>query len=66
MPKKEISSYAKYSGLAIQMILFIGLAVWGGMKLDAYLTLSFPIFTVVLSLFSVIGILFWVIRSLQR
>lgn len=47
---KSLSNYAKYSNLAFQMIAIIILGVFGGIKLDQWLHMKFPVFTVVLSL----------------
>jgi F0F1-type ATP synthase assembly protein I len=47
---KSLSNYAKYSSLAFQMIAIILIGVFGGIKLDQWLNLKFPLFTVVLSL----------------
>jgi F0F1-type ATP synthase assembly protein I len=47
---KNLSNYAQYSSLAFQMITIILIGVFGGIKLDHWLKLRFPIFTVVLSL----------------
>jgi len=47
---KGLNNYAKYSSLAVQMIVIILLFVFGGIKLDKWLKLEFPVFTVVLSL----------------
>jgi F0F1-type ATP synthase assembly protein I len=60
------SSYARYSGLAFQMLLAIGLGVWGGIKLDQWLDLKFPVFTVVLSLLGVVASLLQLIRGLPK
>ncbi len=61
----EVSSYARYSGLAFQMMITIGLGVWGGIKLDEWLNLR-PLFTVSLSLLAVIGSLVQLIRGLPK
>jgi len=61
----EASSYARYSGLAFQMMITIGLGVWGGIKLDEWLGLR-PLFTVSLSLLAVIGSLVLLIRGLPK
>jgi F0F1-type ATP synthase assembly protein I len=50
---KSLSDYSKYSSLAFQMIAIILIGVVGGMKLDKWVKMSFPLFTVVLSLASV-------------
>ncbi|HOF16049.1 MAG TPA: AtpZ/AtpI family protein [Bacteroidales bacterium] len=52
--QKMSSSYLKYTGMAFQMLAIILLFTFGGIKLDKCLVLSFPIFTVVLSLTGVI------------
>lgn len=53
MPKSEKNpyhNYVKYSSLAIQTgVILFGFA-FGGVKLDQYLELSFPVFTVFLTL----------------
>ena len=54
-PKKSPPdySYMRYASMATQMLAIIGLGVWGGVKLDAYLGLKVSVFTLVLSLLSV-------------
>jgi F0F1-type ATP synthase assembly protein I len=47
---KSLSNYAKYSSMAFQMVAIIVIAVYGGIKLDQWLHMKFPVFTVVLSL----------------
>ena len=51
--KNQAFNYAYYSGLGFQMIAVVMLGVFGGIKLDKYLALKFPIFTLVFSLLSV-------------
>jgi hypothetical protein len=48
------------------MLGAIGVAVWGGMKLDAYLGLRFPVFLIVFSLLSVVATLILTIKSLPK
>jgi F0F1-type ATP synthase assembly protein I len=50
-PKKarSLNDYARYSNLAVQMIVIILAGVWGGIKLDHWLHTSFPYFTLILS-----------------
>lgn len=52
--------------MAFQMLAVIGLAVWGGMQLDAYFQLSFPGFLVGLSLAGVLIAMLQIIRSLPK
>jgi F0F1-type ATP synthase assembly protein I len=47
---KSLSNYARYSNMAFQMIAIILIGVFGGIKLDHWLKLNFPVFTVLLSL----------------
>lgn len=54
---KQFSGYARYSGVAVQMLVVILLGVWGGLKLDEKLN-SDPVFTIILSLFSVFASLY--------
>ncbi|MCD6366850.1 MAG: AtpZ/AtpI family protein, partial [Bacteroidales bacterium] len=49
--KPPPNNYVKYSSLAIQMVVLIVFFVWGGRELDVLLSLKFPIFTLLLSLF---------------
>ena len=64
--QSQLNSYLKYSGLAFQMMGAIGLAVWGGMKLDAWLELRFPVFLVTLTLMAVAATLVITIKSLPK
>ena len=51
--KKQLNNYAKYSSIAFQMMAIILVGVFGGYKLDAWIGLKFPVFTILLSLLSV-------------
>lgn len=64
--QNQLNSYLRYSGLAFQMMAVIGLAVWGGMKLDAWLNMRFPVFLVTLTLMSVAATLVITIKSLPK
>jgi hypothetical protein len=56
LPKKSrnLNDYARYSSLAFQMVIILGLGVWGGLKIDGWLKMKFPLFTVVLSFVAVL------------
>jgi F0F1-type ATP synthase assembly protein I len=58
-----LESYAKYSGLAFQMIGVILIPVWGGVKLDKLLGLETPVFTIVLSLLGVFASIYIAIKD---
>lgn len=64
-PKKQLNPYARFTGAGIQMAVTIALGVWGGVKLDE-LWATKPIFTVVLSLFSVFGALYMIYVEVKR
>jgi hypothetical protein len=48
------------------MFATIALGVWGGMKLDAWLNLKFPAFSVTLSVLAVVGSLVLLIKNLPK
>jgi F0F1-type ATP synthase assembly protein I len=61
-PKKgnnAIKNFARYSGMAFQMIGIILATTWGGMKLDQLTGLKTPVFTIILSLLGVFAAI-WV------
>ncbi len=49
--------------MALQMGVVIGLAAWGGKKLDAHYQNSKPIFTIVLSLIGIAAALYLVLKD---
>lgn len=51
--KKYLDNYARYSSIAFQMMLIIVAGVWGGVKMDEWLSWKFPVFTILLSFISV-------------
>ena len=65
-PKERLKFYFKYSGMAFQMIAIILLGVFGGKKLDEYMELKFPVFTLVLTLVSVFLAIYFVIKDLMK
>jgi len=58
--------YAKYSTLAIQMIVIIVGGAFGGKALDNWLDWEFPVFTLVLTILSVVIALFIGLRDLFK
>lgn len=61
-PKKSsnngIQNFARYSGLAFQMIGVILVTTWGGIKLDKLTGWETPVFTIILSLLGVFGAIY--------
>jgi F0F1-type ATP synthase assembly protein I len=64
-PRKNLSDYARYSGMAIQMLAIILLGVFAGFKLDKWLHTR-PILTVILSIVSVALSIYFVTKDLIR
>jgi len=56
----------RYSGLAMQWLVMLGVAVWGGMKLDGIIGWKFPLLTVLLPLAAICISLWQLIRSLNK
>ncbi len=64
-PKKPLDNYIRYSSMGIQMGATIFLLTWAGVKLDQYLALKFPAFTLFFALFSVAGVLYYFIKKIS-
>ncbi len=63
---KPLNNYARYSSIALQMAVIIMAGVFGGIKLDSWLKLKFPAFTLSLSLLSVGLAIYTVIKDLLK
>lgn len=61
--KTTFNKFIKYSTLAFEMGAIIGLGTYAGVKLDDYFLFNKPILTIILSLFSVFGSLYLVIKQ---
>lgn len=66
-PKKQnpFNAYLRYSGLALQLLITIGIFGWLGYKLDQWLLLSFPVFMLLFGMLAFAGMLYQVYRSLN-
>lgn len=62
-PIDRLNTYAKFSGIAFQMIVIIGLGTYVGLKLDEKYPNELSLFTIALSLISVIITMFYVIKQ---
>ena len=60
---KGIKDFARYSGLAFQMIGIILVTVWGGVKLDKLTGWHTPVFTIVLSLLGVFAAIYTAVKD---
>ena len=61
-----LRQYARYSGLAFQLLAVIFLGVWLGIKLDQWLNLTFPVFTLSLCMAALAGSLLYLIKTLPK
>jgi ATP synthase protein I len=59
----KINDFARYSGLAFEMLGIIALGTWGGYKLDLWLNTK-PVFVATCSLLSVFISLFVVLKDI--
>jgi F0F1-type ATP synthase assembly protein I len=62
----QLKFYAKYSSLGLQMIVMIVAGAFGGKALDDWLQTSFPVFTLILTVGSVIGAMLYAMRGLSK
>jgi len=63
--KKPLNQFLKFSNLAIQMGLIIGLATFAGIKTDLYFKLE-STFSVIFALIGVFGALFFVVNEAKK
>lgn len=61
--KQQFNNYAKYTNLAFTMIVIILVGVFAGFKLDEFLKWKFPVFTVVLSILSVVLAIYYAVKD---
>jgi len=62
---KNISNYAKYSGLAFEMLGIIILGTFGGIKIDKIADTK-PLFTIILSLGAIFAALYLIIKKASK
>ncbi|HMT28594.1 MAG TPA: AtpZ/AtpI family protein [Bacteroidia bacterium] len=61
--RKPLNDYVRYSAVGLQMGMIIFLFTWGGVKLDSWLQLKIPVFTLVFSLSSVVLSLYYFLKD---
>ncbi|GIK69893.1 MAG: hypothetical protein BroJett020_11880 [Bacteroidota bacterium] len=66
MKKNQPNDFYKYTSMASKMALVILAGVYGGKKIDEKLNLSFPVFTLILSIISVSLAIYIVIKDTSR
>ncbi|MEK6152806.1 AtpZ/AtpI family protein [Flavobacteriaceae bacterium 3-367] len=64
--KNPLNSYARFSGIALQMIVIIGLGSFGGVKLDEAYPNQYHVFTLVCSLGSVALAMYMVVKQVSN
>lgn len=62
-PKKKLDDFIRYSSLAFEMIVIMGVGTWSGTLIDHWIGFQFPVFTLVLMILSVIGAVYHVVRK---
>ena len=60
---KGLHDFAKYSGMAFQMMAVIFLATLGGRELDKLAKFNTPVFTIILSILGVFGAIYSVLKD---
>ncbi|MDG1849876.1 MAG: AtpZ/AtpI family protein [Flavobacteriales bacterium] len=63
--KRPLNQFLKYSNLALQMGVTIGLGAFLGMQLDKLVNKD-PLFTIIFSLLAVFGALYKIIKEVTR
>jgi hypothetical protein len=64
--RQQFEGYAQYSNLAIQMCVIIAAGVFGGVKIDQWLKLKFPVFTLILTLFGFLTAIYIAVKDFIR
>ena len=60
---KGLNDFAKYSGMAFQMVAIILLATWGGIELDKLAKFKTPVFTIILSILGVFAAIYSAVKD---
>jgi F0F1-type ATP synthase assembly protein I len=64
--KRSLDNYARYSSIAFQMLFIILAGVFAGIKLDDLVNIRFPVFTIILSLGSVVLAIYYAIKDVIK
>ena len=64
--QSQSKSYLKYSGLAFQLLGAIGVFGWLGYRLDQYLELKLPAFTLTIGFLAFGAKMYQIYRSINR
>jgi F0F1-type ATP synthase assembly protein I len=62
----QYNSYLKYSGLAFQLLATLFVCGWIGYKIDGWLHMKYPVFTIVLGFVGFAGSIYQLYRSVNK
>ena len=62
-PGNKGRGFARYTGMAFQMVGIILVTTWGGTKLDEIAKFKTPVFTIILSLFGVFAAIYVILKD---
>ena len=65
-PDKKFDHFIRYSSLAFEMIAIMAIGVFAGYKIDGWLDLSFPVFTLMLMILSVVAAIYHAIKNFLK
>ena len=60
------NSYMRYASMGTQMLVIIGLGVFGGYYIDKYFAFKIPVFTLCLSLLSVAAAIYLSVKDFLK
>lgn len=63
---KGMKDFARYSGMAFQMLAIILVTTWGGIKLDKLAGFEKPVFTIILSLLGVFAAIYTAVKDFLK
>lgn len=61
--KSKLDDFIKYSGIAFEMIVIIVAGVFLGYKTDMWLSINYPVFTILFLVLSVLASIYHTIRK---
>lgn len=64
--KRSLNNYARFSGIAFQMLAIIGGGTYLGVFLDEKFPNKHPIYTIICSLFAVLISIYFVVRQIIK
>jgi apolipoprotein N-acyltransferase len=60
-----LKQYARYTGIAFQMMAVMAISAWVGYKLDQWLSIEFPVFTLGFTVVAIGLVLYKLVKSLS-